>query len=200
MSDKYHLSSGLAIEELRKKDPAEVARLSGGSFNALDKALTISFCGRPVVFSYEDFSLKWGDTGADFEKPGDIPILHYLSNADGTEPTGEFLPYRDLWGANVQSGPFIARPETILAEKYDAAPAEVMAAGRRLGAEGIGKYGDVRLDIPALPKVRVALLLYAADDDLPAGAKFLFDSAIKNYLPTEDVIWLAGWLAERMTA
>jgi len=200
MSGKYALSAEMAREELLKADPAQMAQWSGGQYDPAGKVLSLILCGRPVHFDFGDGALSWGDSGAAFDPVASIPVLHYLLKARGAEPTGELLPYRDLWGAKAQSGPFINRPEACLAKKYAAAPGLILKAAADIGAGIIEKCGDMRLDILVFPKIPIALMLYAAeDDDIPAGAKFLFDSVIKEYLPTEDIIWVAEMLAELLT-
>ncbi len=199
MSSKYALSVEMAKEELMKADPAQTAIWAGASYDDETKLLRLKLCNRPVVFDFGRGELNWGDSDEPFDSVAAIPVLHYLVKARGAEPTGELLPYRDLWGAKVQSVTLLNRPATGLAKKYAADPGRVLRAAGDIGGQVIEKYGDARLDILVLPKVPLALMLYAADDDIPAGAKFLFDSVIKEYLPTEDIIWVAEMLAEVLT-
>lgn len=156
-------------------------------------------CARPVSYLLDKQTLIWADTGEGFaDTPADIIILHYLQHANGAQPTGELLPYRDLWGANAQSGPFIARHETDLAEKYGSDPEAVLTAARRIKGEVIEKSGDARIEIMFFPNVAMVVNLFAADDDLPAEAKYLYDAVIREYLPTEDAICVAETLGKRL--
>ncbi len=200
MTFKYALALDQAVAELLKLDPAEVARLAGGSYDPETRAVTIRYCGRPVGCRFADGALTWSDTGEAFDPVASIPLLHYLVNARGGQPTGELLPYRELWGAKTQSGPFVDRPSAALAEEYGRAPEAVLARARAMGAEIIEKFGDVRLDIRVFPNLPVAVLLYAADEEMPAGVTFLFDAVIREYLHTEDTAWVAEMLAERLSA
>lgn len=86
----------------------------------------------------------------------------------------------------------------LTAEKYGENPELILNRAEELSDAVVEKYGDVRLDLFVLPHLPVTVLLYAADDELPAGAKILYDSVINHYLPTEDAVWLAEYVAERL--
>ncbi|UQZ90927.1 hypothetical protein C4J81_17590 [Deltaproteobacteria bacterium Smac51] len=201
MPSDFSLSIKLAVEALMGADPLERAALSGGVYDADARSLTINWYERPVMFRYENAALLWADTGAPFdEQPADIPIMHYLVNAKGTMPTGEYLPYRSLWGANVQSGPFISRYQQELADRFGHSPEDILNNAKRLEAT-IERNGlDAVIDVKAFPHLPLRVMLYGADDELPAEAKILYDSVIADYLPTEDSISVAEMLSRRLTA
>lgn len=198
-TSKFTTSYELAAQALAKADPEKVARLAGGVYDPAKRSITIDMCARPVAYLLDEQALIWADTGEDFaETPADIPVLHYLQNAGGAQPTGELLPYRELWGANAQSGPFISRHEAHLAEKYGSDPGAVLAAAARLNGKIIEKSGDARIDVMFFPNVPMVVTLFGADEELPAEAKFLYDAVIREYLPTEDSICVAEVLARRL--
>jgi hypothetical protein len=51
-----------------------------------------------------------------------------------------------------------------------------------------------------LPRLRVAVLLWAADEESPAQASIVFDAAAGHYLPAEDLAGVGGLLARRLVA
>lgn len=196
---KYSLSADLARTELLKREPAEVARRSGGLYEAESNRVSLQVGDLRAAFDFGTGELVW--TGHRSVDPfAAVPVLHYLLQASGSPPSGDFRPYRDLWGAKAQSGPFIARPEAQLAAAYGAAPAALLVRARALGAEVSEEpSGDARLELSILPNIPLAVLVYAADEDFPSEAKILFDAVVSEYLPTEDTIWLAEQLAEWLT-
>jgi len=193
---KYSLSADLARTELLKFDPAEVARRSGGLYDSGLNRVILRVGDQQASFDFGTGELIWtGPRRIDSEAA--VPVLHYLLQATGSPPGGDFRPYRDLWGAKAQSGPFIVRPEARLAAAYGANPGAVLARARALGAEVSEQpSGDARIELSLLPRIPLAVLAYAADEDFPAEAKILFDAVVSEYLPTEDSIWLAEQLAE----
>lgn len=198
---KYQTAYDLAVAELLRADPAERALAAGGSYDPASRSLTLTLCGRRLTFRYDSACLAWADTGQAFDlSPGEVAVLHYLVKANGKKPAGDLVPYRELWGAATQSGPFVDRSEQALAESYGAAPEAVLARAKSLGTEAIAGNGDARLDILVLPHIPVSVLLYGPDEDFPAGAKILFDSVINDYLPTEDVTWVAELVSGKLRA
>jgi hypothetical protein len=53
------------------------------------------------------------------------------------------------------------------------------------------------MQLPALPKVPVTLILWRADDEFPARADLLFDATARHHLPT-DVLWAVAMLAVQL--
>ena len=49
-----------------------------------------------------------------------------------------------------------------------------------------------------LPRVDVAVLVWAGDDEEPGEARVLFDANAGHYLPAEDLAGLGGQLAHRL--
>lgn len=195
---KPSLSVEMATADLLKLNPLETAARAGGLFDSQRQLLIIRFFDRPLAFDYGRQALIWGDSGEEFDPLDSIAVMHYLVNARGDQASGKLLAYRELWGAKAQSGPFIDRPEKMLAENYGQAPAAIINKAKELGAEVTEKYGDARLDLKVLPRLPICVLLYAADEELPAGAKILYDEVAGRYLPTEDCAWLADYVARRL--
>ncbi|MFA4965898.1 MAG: DUF3786 domain-containing protein, partial [Thermoleophilia bacterium] len=71
-------------------------------------------------------------------------------------------------------------------------------AAAALGGEALG-LADASFRFQALPRVPVAVLLWAGDEEFPARAQLLFDAAAGHYLPAEDLAGLGGWLVGQLT-
>jgi len=50
----------------------------------------------------------------------------------------------------------------------------------------------------ALPRVWLAVVVYKGDEEFSPAANVLFDAAAANYLPTEDLAVLGGYLASKL--
>ncbi|MBM4467033.1 MAG: DUF3786 domain-containing protein, partial [Chloroflexi bacterium] len=72
-----------------------------------------------------------------------------------------------------------------------------VAAAEALGGERL-TYGDASFLFPMFPRLRLAVVLYLADEEFPASANVLFDAAAGHYLPTEDLAVLGGMLTGRL--
>jgi hypothetical protein len=72
-------------------------------------------------------------------------------------------------------------------------------AARDLGGDAL-TLGDTSFRFVALPRVDVAVVLWAGDDEEPGEARVLFDAHAGHYLPAEDLAGLGGQLAHRLAA
>jgi hypothetical protein len=134
-----------------------------------------------------------------------ILLLHYLLSADGTPPAGEWRAYRELPGGLFYATAFAARAEVPLARTFAGpagpsgpGPAAFAAAAARLGGEPLA-LADRAFRFQALPRLAVAALLWAGDDEAEGDAKVLFDASAGHYLPPEDLAGLGGNLAQLLT-
>ena len=59
--------------------------------------------------------------------------------------------------------------------------------------------GDASFAFDALPRVRVAAVYYAGDEDFPASASVLFDASASHYLPTDALAGVGSSLVDRLT-
>ena len=149
---------------------------------------------------------KVSAAGAPAHDAVSILLLHYLQRADGTPPAGEWLAFRELPDGLFYAASFAQRVEAPLAQAFGASS----PAGSK---EGLGRFrataaaagglplepADAAFAFQALPRLALAVLLWAGDDELPAQASVVFDAAAGHCLPAEDLAGLGGLLARRLT-
>ena len=131
-----------------------------------------------------------------------ILLLHYLLTADGLPPAGTWSAYRELPDGMFYAFSFMQRAEQPVARAFAASPAGLdgfRAAARALGGDAL-TLGDAAFRFVALPRVDVAVLVWAGDDEEPGEARVLFDASAGHYLPAEDLAGLGGQLAHRLLA
>ncbi len=131
-----------------------------------------------------------------------ILLLHYLLHADGIPLAYDWCAYRDLPDGLFYAQAFEQRGERPLAETFGraGAPGEesgsdaFKAASAALGGEPLD-LADAAFAFAALPRLRMAALLWLGDEEFPPRATILFDAAAPHYLPAEDLAGLGGLLA-----
>ena len=131
-----------------------------------------------------------------------ILLLHYLLLADGAPPAGAWSAYRELPDGLFYAASFSGRAEAPLTRAFAAAPSGLdafRAAARAAGGDAL-TLGDASFHFAALPRVDLAVLVWAGDDEEPGEARVLFDENAGHYLPAEDLAGLGGQLARRLTA
>ncbi len=137
-----------------------------------------------------------------------ILLLHYLLLADGTPPAGTWVAYRELPDGLFYAATFAARAEEPLTRAF-AGPAPQGSglagldafrdAARRAGGDAL-TLGDASFRFAALPRLDVAVLVWAGDDEEPGEARVLFDAGAGHYLPAEDLAGVGGQLAHRLVS
>jgi hypothetical protein len=164
--------------------------------------------GRPHLVTHPDgavTAVREGEGAAPGE-PAHIAVaillLHYLLTADGAAPAGEWKAYRELPDGLFYATSFAGRAEKPLAGAFGESPAGLdafRAAARAAGGDAL-TLGDASFRFAALPRVDVAVLVWAGDDEEPGEARVLFDAGAGHYLPAEDLAGLGGQLAHRLIA
>jgi hypothetical protein len=165
--------------------------------------------GRPHLVTHPGGEVTADPAGPDPSAPREpahiavaILLLHYLLLADGAPPAGAWSAYRELPDGLFYAASFAARAEAPLSRAFAGSPAGLdafRAAARAAGGDAL-TLGDASFRFVALPRVDVAVLVWAGDDEEPGEARVLFDANAGHYLPAEDLAGLGGQLAHRLTA
>jgi hypothetical protein len=125
-------------------------------------------------------------------------FLYYLQTADGTPPTGKLIAFRDLPGGMFYHQAYQGYSGDRLAKAIDNRTGVFERAAKNLGGMRLD-LGDAAFAFDVLPRVRVAAVYYAGDEDFPATANVLFDSAASHYLPTDALAGVGSRLVDRLT-
>ena len=159
--------------------------------------VTVPLFERPHVVTHPEGEVSAG--GSPVHVAAGILLLHYLLRADGAPPAGEWRAFRELPDGLFYAASFAERAEAPLAKTFGAAggldalrTAAAAAGGRPL------KLADAAYAFQALPRLSLAVLVWAGDEEFPAQASMVFDGAAGHYLPAEDLAGLGGQLARRL--
>jgi hypothetical protein len=182
-----------ALSEWAAADPARRAAQAGCGLSP--EGVTVPFFGQSHLVTHPGGSVTAGD--APVHVAVAILVLHYLLRADGTPPAGEWLVFRELPDGMFYAASFAPRAEAPLAQAFGADPSSGLDAFRR-AAVAAGGLPDAAFAFQALPRLALAVLVWAGDDELPAQASVVFDATAGHYLPAEDLAGLGGLLTRRL--
>jgi hypothetical protein len=126
-----------------------------------------------------------------------IVLMHHLLSADGTPPADRWLAFRDLPDGMFYAQAFAGHAEGEIARKFGADVPGFRQAAASLGGQPLD-LADASFRFQALPRLAVAVLLWAGDDEFPAQARVLFDAHAGHYLPTEDLAGTGDWLTHKL--
>ena len=188
-----------ACEDWAAADAAACAARAG--CRTTEDGVLVPLFGTPHLVTHPD-----GEVATGAQRPVHVAVvillLHYLLGADGTPPAGRWSAYRELPDGLFYAASFAARAETPLARAFAGSGDAVerfRQAARDAGGDAL-TLGDASFRFVALPRVDVAVLVWAGDDDDPGEVRVLFDTHAGHYLPAEDLAGLGGQLAHRLLA
>ena len=194
-----------AREEWAAADAAACAARAG--CRLAEGGVLVPLFGTPHLVTHPGGEVT--EAGASPAEPGRpahiavaILLLHYLLGADGEPSAGVWSGYRELPDGLFYAQSFAQRAEQPLGSAFAASPASLdgfRAAARALGGDAL-TLGDASFRFVALPRVDVAVLVWAGDDEEPGEARVLFDAGAGHYLPAEDLAGLGGQLAHQLLA
>jgi hypothetical protein len=172
-----------AQAKLRALDRAVIADRSGATID-LRGNLRVEFLRREYVIDHTEWTVK---SAADGTAPPSLMqsvILTYLCTADGTPPTGRWLGFRELPDGMFYAQAFQGYTGAVLIRDLNGNLAAFKQAGEKLQAAALG-IGDAGYVFQLLPRLQLAVVMWAGDDEFPAHAQVLFQESAPHYLVTE---------------
>lgn len=197
--ERYGPALTKAQDELKGRSPDTIAEWAGVTYVGTDDAgrFEIRFWDADYTVSYPTATVL-DAAGQEPHIGTRIILLHYLLTARGTPLADRWVAFREFPGGLGYDAAFQARANRRLATAFgDRLPAFEEAA-RALGGVPLA-VGDSAFAFDLLPRVRIAVVIYAADEEFPASGNLIFDGATGDYLPTEDIAVLGDIVAGRLT-
>ena len=190
---RYKDALKVARRELAASDPKMVALKSAVEYKeegAEQGGLLIDFWRERYRVSYPQGSVE-GETDAP-SMPLQLLILHYLLTADGTPLAYNWVSFRDF-GPETQTyyPAFQGRAEQPLVDVFGHDLDAFKRAADAKGGEKLG-FGDASFRFRVFPRVWVALVIWAGDEEFSPSVQLLFDGSANHYLPAEDLAVLGG--------
>ena len=201
--DDFKKALEVGKEEISKKNPLHLCRLSGGQFieksNEPD-SMQIKFLNRMVTISWPDLIFSQ-DSDKEIKIKEKILIVHYLNNAKKEDLTGELIAYQEIPSARFYLSAFNARSRDPFIAAFGENPDKLPVAAQELFAAQMASMGDVSVTIQAFPKVPITLIIWRGDEEFPPNGTILFDSSIKdNLLSAEDISELVSMIVYPLIA
>ncbi|UCF96368.1 MAG: DUF3786 domain-containing protein [Spirochaetaceae bacterium] len=175
-------------QDLAVRDPEEVGRRTGVPWQ--DGFYHLSFLGTAYRLEPQPARIHCpaGDPlagDAEFE----LLMLIYLLGVTEIEPSGRWINEKQLpGGSNFFTGPHHL-PNDVLEQRYGSEVQMFHRHCTQLGGRPLD-FGDASFAFEPLPRIPLACVLFAADEEFPARVTFLFDSTIEYQLPMEIILAL----------
>ena len=194
---RYQETLTKALADFRARSPFNMAAKSGTSYR--DGQFEIKFFNRRFYLSHPEGDIQEAGTPDEIGAPPPtwikVILLHYLITASGVDLADQWITYRQLPGAFLFERRFESMATGRLRQAFGNDIEGFRRAGRALGGEPMDRTGDAAFIFMALPRVRMACILYLGDEEVLPSVNVLFDASVPHYLPTEDLSVVGSYLA-----
>jgi len=189
--DKLQPLIEAARRQLRTLERAAIVERSGCTLDA-NGHYRLDFMGRAYTID-QAFTVRRADPGDETAAFIQSLILTYLATADGTPPFEHWISFHELPDGTFYEQAFRSYSGEELVRGLRGDLAAFRRAARQLRGTPIG-LGDAGFAFRVLPRLQLASVLYAGDEDFPAQARVLFEATAPHYFSTEGLAILGGQL------
>jgi hypothetical protein len=196
MREKMIAQVAAQREELRQRDPRELAARCGAEFE--NGILRLKFFEEMHTITFPELKVHVEMTNKGCGLNRSSMFFYYLLTADGAPLAGKWVAFRELPGGMFYHQAYQGYSGDRLAKAIDNHIGVFERAAKTLGGIKLD-VGDAAFAFDALPRVCVAAVYYAGDEDFPASANVLFDASAIHYLPTDALGGVGSSLVDRLT-
>jgi Domain of unknown function (DUF3786) len=183
-------------EEVRSKDPGLLALRCGGYFEHGEMCL--KYWGEEVTIAWPELEARFTDKDKRCSIFDTAMLLYYLRSADGAPMADQWVSYRELPGGGFYHLAFQGYSGDRIAQAYGEDPQAFDQAARAQGGWRLGGLAAHAYSFEALPRIRLAAILWPGDEEFPSRAAVLFDAAAEHYMTIDGLALLGAGLARRL--
>lgn len=186
------------FKELSEQDPSDVCRRALCTYDDTSGTYTISVWGDSYIIcpgwlrvEHKNEKLKG------FHPYFDLFAVHYLLKAKETIPLNQWISEKDIpGGAAFFRGPHEVPTGLITARFNDDLNGFKKRCEQLMGTPV--PLADTAFVFKITPRIPVAVLYWAGDDEFPAESKILYDKTIVEQLALDIIFALAVGICERL--
>jgi hypothetical protein len=180
---------------IRQEPPERAAARAGAAYEG--GGLRLTYWGKPVRVGWPQLETIWEETGAPCAVFDTAMLLYYLKSADGAPPADRWIGFRELPDGAFYSQAYQRYSGDRLARAFGDDPEGFHTAALSLEGERLTALGHAYA-FQALPRLRLAAVLWPGDEEFPARGAILFDASASHYMTTDGLALLGGGLAGRL--
>ena len=193
---EYEEALSMAWEELSSSNLTRVASNALAEYDKDGRRLRLAFLNEKVSVEIDDKRVL-DESGEELRVYQAIIVLHYLLGAKPFGPSGNWLTFRELDSGRFYYSAYEKRSIARLIEVFGSHAELLVKAAAPLGGESVD-IGDAGVRFDVFPKLPLAVVVWQGDAELSASANILFDGSAGSILTTEDLVVVAGYLADKL--
>ncbi|MCS7281265.1 MAG: DUF3786 domain-containing protein [Desulfobacterota bacterium] len=183
--EAFGLAIKMAQEKLAKMDVEDICSRTG-SKKIDEERIMVSYLNNPYRVEIKTGRILDGDGNETLPLRDRIILLHYLTDAKGSPETGKLITYAQIEGGRFYFPVFHKRTVEPMVRFFSSDPEKLLEVSKTLGGQR-ERYGDLSISLFPLPLVRMYMILWKGDEDVPPNGNILFDKNITDYLCAEDI-------------
>jgi len=186
------------VRKLKSLDPKKLAIDAAARWESAggnNGKLILPVLGNTIAITWPDIKIE-APPGLDSFSLKLLSLL-YLARTDGTPTEGKWIAYRELSGARFYE-PVVKRSvEEPLAQAFSDDVERFARSCETLSGSPLS-LGDASYSFALFPHVLLAFIMWRADEEFPARAQVLFDSACIKHLNAFDLRMSAQEIASKV--
>jgi hypothetical protein len=159
---------------------------------------TLQFLADVYEVKVVDRSVLLKPSGSPANEDVAVLILHYLIGVlkHGYKQSGEWISFKEVWGGQSYYPAFQDSTLRPLVESLKRDPDGLLRnLTERLGGRLV-EGGDLSVELVTFPEVRVRIIFWYGDEELPPDVTILFDRELAEVIATEDIAALLYFVAK----
>lgn len=193
LMNAYQTAYELACKSLMEKDAEEISLNTNAVYNKDDNTLILKYLNQEYVVNCRTGEIIYKDVQSPVTTTVKVLILHYLLNSKITPLSGKLISFKEIRGGGaIYYQTFQKRAIHPLVKTFaDDIDGFYKAAAKFQGIKE--NYGHASITMKIFPLVPVTYVIWQGDDEFPPSGTILFDEAITNFLPGEDIVLAASF-------
>ncbi|MDR1702999.1 MAG: DUF3786 domain-containing protein [Sporomusaceae bacterium] len=195
----YQAAFNFAFEELRACDVETVIRNANAEYSAAKRQFSVPFFQEPYLVSLASGKVVAAKDGQHCDWDTGIMILNYLTFAKDVVPSNRFISLKEVPGGINFFPAFQKAVLTPLIKTFENDLPAFTRCAELLGGKKIN-LGHSAAKFEVFPKVPLAAVLWAGDEEINGASSILFDSTVEYFSPTETIIGYGYYVSRKLLA
>jgi hypothetical protein len=189
-----------AVEAAARVDPESGAERCGFEYRMTgsDVVLATRLLDRDVEIAYPTFEAHYADDGSPVPPHVAALLAYHFGSADGAGLVGRWISFAELPEGRFYVTAFHGYTGGALVRHFGDDTEGVRAAADRRGGTPLDLSADVAAGFRVLPRISLALVYWAGDDEFDARADLLLDASAPHQLDTDCYAVMGSWLTKEL--
>ncbi|MEF9918614.1 MAG: DUF3786 domain-containing protein [Eubacterium sp.] len=173
-------------EKFKNFDPMKRSKATGIKYNTEKELFVITVLGEKYCVFWPSGEITLMDGGQVTSYSVKIIIMRYMMCAQGKEPTGELIGYKEFPDGNLYYSNFYSRCIQIFAALFNEKGNELTEYMQQINGRIMNK-GDISFTFTFMKGVEIGCILWYGDDEFEPEGQILFDKSLIDVLNIKDL-------------